>query len=241
MADKTFQVGLSFSADTSKARQEIDKLKNDLSNLTVNSKLGALSSSTIDQAAKLRGILEEATRATGKLDLTKFERGIASAQIDMHKLAQEFQKIDGGQFFNNLAQQVMAADTRVNILSGTVKKFAQGLMNTAMWTVQSNAIHAVQSALRGAYSYAQQLNKGLTDIAIVSDLNTQQLTEFAKTANQMAKDLSANTKDVVSGALIYYQAGLSDEEVLKRTETTIKLAQTSGESAEQISSYMTAI
>ena len=57
----------------------------------------------------------------------------------------------------------------------------------------------------------------------------------------MAQDLSANTKDVVSGALIYYQAGLSDEEVLERTETTIKLAQTSGESAEQISSYMTAI
>ena len=57
----------------------------------------------------------------------------------------------------------------------------------------------------------------------------------------MAKDLSASTNDVVSGALIYYQAGLNDEEVLKRTETTIKLAQTSGESAEQISSYMTAI
>ena len=57
----------------------------------------------------------------------------------------------------------------------------------------------------------------------------------------MARDLSASTSDVVSGALIYYQAGLSDEEVLKRTETTIKLAQTSGESAEQISSYMTAI
>lgn len=72
-------------------------------------------------------------------------------------------------------------------------------------------------------------------------MNTEQLTAFARTANQMAKDLSANTKDVVSGALIYYQAGLSDEEVIKRTETTIKLAQTSGESAEQISSYMTAI
>ena len=110
-----------------------------------------------------------------------------------------------------------------------------------MWTIQSNAIHAGEGALRSAYTYAQQLNKGLTDIAIVSDLSGSQLAQFAKTANQMAKDLSASTKDVVSGALIYYQAGLSDEEVIKRTETTIKLAQTSGESAEQISSYMTAI
>lgn len=107
--------------------------------------------------------------------------------------------------------------------------------------MQSNAIHAVEGALSSAYGYAQKLNKGLTDIAIVSDLSTEQLTAFAKTANQMAKDLSASTSDVVSGALIYYQAGLSNEEVIKRTETTIKLAQTSGESAEQISSYMTAI
>jgi TP901 family phage tail tape measure protein len=99
----------------------------------------------------------------------------------------------------------------------------------------------VQSALQGAYSYAQQLNKGLTDIAIVSDLGTEQLAKFARTANQMSKQLSASTADYVSGALIYYQAGLSDEQVIERTNTTIKLAQTSGETAESISSYMTAI
>lgn len=57
----------------------------------------------------------------------------------------------------------------------------------------------------------------------------------------MAKELSASTSEYVSGALIYYQAGLSDEEVIERTNTTIKLAETSGETAEAISSYMTAI
>ena len=239
------QVGLSFTADTSKARQELDKLKNDLSKIVSTTNIGKVNGAefnkVIEQASQLRGILEKATAASGKLDLTKFQRGIQSANIDLRTMAKEFQNIDGGNFFNNLAQQVMAADTKINILSGTLKKFAQGLMNTAMWTMQSNAIHAVQSALSSAYGYAQKLNKGLTDIAIVSDLSTQQLADFAKTANQMAKDLSASTNDVVSGALIYYQAGLNDEEVIKRTETTIKLAQTSGESAEQISSYMTAI
>lgn len=245
MPEKTIPIGLSFTADTTKARQEMDKLKNDLSKIISSTNIGQTNSTQfnqiINQAAQLRGILEKATTSAGRLDLSKFERSLKSANIDLNAMAREFQKIDGGQFFNNLAQQVMSADTKVNILSGTLKKFAQGLMNTAMWTVQSNAIHAVEGALSSAYNYAQKLNKGLTDIAIVSDLNTEQLTNFAKTANQMAKDLSASTSDVVSGALIYYQAGLSDEEVIKRTETTIKLAQTSGESAEQISSYMTAI
>ena len=110
-----------------------------------------------------------------------------------------------------------------------------------MWTIQSNAIHAVQSALQGAYSYAQKLNKGLTDIAIVSNLSTDQLAEFAKSANVAAKELSTTTNEYVKGALIYYQQGLDDDAVAKRTETTIKMANASGESAETISSYMTAI
>lgn len=245
MPDTQLKIGLSFTADTSKARQEMDKLKNDLSKIVSTTNVGQMNTvqfkNVIDQAAQLRGILEQATKSTGKLDLSKFERGLKAANIDLNTMAREFKNIDGGAFFNDLAKQVMAADTGVNILSGRLKKFAQGLMNTAMWTIQSNAIHAVQSALQGAYGYAQKLNKGLTDIAIVSDLNTQQLTEFAKTANQMAKELSASTADYVSGALIYYQAGLSDEEVIERTNTTIRLAQTSGESAEAISSYMTAI
>ncbi len=148
---------------------------------------------------------------------------------------------DGEAAFKQLASAIYNAQTPVRTLDGLLGKFMKGLGNVAVWTVQSNAIHAFQSALQGAFSYAEKLNKGLTDIAIVSDLTGNQLADFAKTANQMAKDLSASTSEVVSGALIYYQAGLSDEEVIERTETTIKLAQTSGESAEQISSYMTAI
>lgn len=155
MAEKqTFQIGLSFSADTTKARQEIDKLKNDLSKIVSTAGVGQSMSpqfnTVISQAAQLRGILEEATKATGKLDLSKFERGIKAANIDLNTMAMEFKAIDGGQFFNNLATQVLQADTQVTLLTGRLKKFAQGLANTAMWTLQSNAIHAVQSALTGA-------------------------------------------------------------------------------------------
>ena len=134
--DKRLTVGLSFTADTSKARQEIDKLKNDLSSIISNANIGKVNSGqfnqVINQAAQLRGILEKATAATGKLDLSQFQRGVKAANIDLRAMAQEFQKIDGGNFFNSLAKQVMAADTKVNILTGTLKKFAQGLANTAM-------------------------------------------------------------------------------------------------------------
>ena len=243
--DRRINVGLSFTADTSKARQELAKLKDDLTKTISTSKIGQNTDlkfdKAIQQAAQLRGILEGATDSVGNFDLTKFTRQLNASGMSMKQVYSSLKTIGAESVFDDLAAQIQNSNANVQILSGSLKKFAQGLMNTAMWTIQSNAIHAVESALSNAYSYAQKLNKGLTDIAIVSDLNTQQLTEFARTANQMAKELSASTADYVSGALIYYQAGLSDEEVIERTNTTIKLAETSGETAEQISSYMTAI
>ena len=246
MADqRTINVGLSFTADTTKARQELAKLKDDLTKTISTSKIGQDTTAQFDEAIKrasqLRGILEGATSATGDFNLTKFRNELDRSGMTMQQVFTSLKEIGATDVFNDLAAQIQNSNSRANTLSGTLKKFAQGLMNTAMWTIQSNAIHAVEGALSSAYGYAQKLNKGLTDIAIVSDLNTQQLTEFARTANKMAQELSSSTADYVSGALIYYQAGLSDEEVIERTNTTIKLAQTSGESAEQISSYMTAI
>ena len=239
--DRRINVGLSFTADTSKAREALDKLRQDISKVTVGKEFGAGFDDAITRVQKFQGILETARNTAGGLDLTKLNKGLSAAGMNLDQVFLDLNKIGANDAFQSLGTEILNANANVSVLHGALKKFADGLKNTAMWTIQSNAIHAVESALSSAYGYAQKLNKGLTDIAIVSDLNTQQLTEFARTANQMAKELSASTADYVSGALIYYQAGLSDEEVIERTNTTLKLAETSGESAEAISSYMTAI
>lgn len=250
MPNATSTYTLRFNADTSQAKQELQGLQNSINNLiTLRNKADPLKDfkSSINDAvgdvAKLSAELTAATNGNGTLNIGKLANAwkASGKTLDDYRRSLSALGPEGERAFRDLATAIANAQKPVRELDGLIGKFAKGLANTAMWTLQSNAIHAFQSALRGAFSYAQQLNKGLTDIAIVSDLTGSQLAQFAKTANQMAKDLSASTKDVVSGALIYYQAGLSDEEVIKRTETTIKLAQTSGESAEQISSYMTAI
>lgn len=250
MPNGTATYTLRFNADTSQAKQELQGLQNSINNLiTLRNKTDPLKDfkSSINDAvgdvAKLSAELTAATNNNGTLNIGKLANAwkASGKTLDDYRRSLSALGPEGERAFRDLATAIANAQKPVRELDGLIGKFAKGLANTAMWTLQSNAIHAFQSALSGAFNYAQKLNKGLTDIAIVSDLTGNQLAQFAKTANQMAKDLSASTSDVVSGALIYYQAGLSDEEVIKRTETTIKLAQTSGESAEQISSYMTAI
>lgn len=67
------------------------------------------------------------------------------------------------------------------------------------------------------------------------------MNKFATYANRAAQALGASTLDYTNAALIYYQQGLSGDEVTKRADATVKLANVTGQSAKDISNYMTAI
>jgi TP901 family phage tail tape measure protein len=64
---------------------------------------------------------------------------------------------------------------------------------------------------------------------------------FAVQANKAAKELGASTKSYTDAALIYYQQGLSDEEVAARSDVTIKAANVTGQSAQTVSEQLTAV
>jgi hypothetical protein len=96
-------------------------------------------------------------------------------------------------------------------------------------------------AIQGAYGYAQDLNESLTNIAIVTGRSTDQMAAFAEQANKSAQALSVSTTAYTDAALIYYQQGLDDAAVKARTDITMQMSNVTGESAEHVSSYMTAI
>lgn len=96
-------------------------------------------------------------------------------------------------------------------------------------------------SIQGAYGYAQDLNKSLNSIRIVTGDSADKMATLAENANKAAQSLSTSTLAYTDAALIYYQQGLSDKEVAARTETTLKMSNVTGESAEEVSSYMTAI
>jgi len=62
------------------------------------------------------------------------------------------------------------------------------------------------------------------------------MAKFAEEANKAAKELSTTTTQYTNASLIFYQQGLSDAEVKKRTDVVIKMANASRQSAEEVSS-----
>lgn len=64
---------------------------------------------------------------------------------------------------------------------------------------------------------------------------------FAKNANNAAKNLGASTKEYTQAALIYYQQGDNDAEAQAKADVTLKTANVTGQSGQEVSEQLTAV
>ena len=248
---KQLNVSLAVTANTGQAKQQLEQLQQKLQNLTMTSsnlKIG-LDAGEIQKASQavleLSGHLKAATNAnTGILDFTKLTSSIKSSGTTLQEYSQQLLKLgpQGKQAFNELASSVAKSEIPIKRLSGLLGEFGTVLKNTIRWQISSSLIHGFMGSIQQAYGYAQDLNKSLNKIQIVTGLSDNQMAKFAQSANTAAKALSTTTTKYTDAALIYYQQGIRDEkEIAERTNTTIKLANVTGQSAETVSNQMTAI
>lgn len=245
---KQVNVNLTFTADTSAAKNSLKELQIQLNSLLTNTqsmKFGLTDemSEAVLECGKLQVALKNATSETGSLDLTAFKKELESAGLTVDDIAESLgmMGVEGYQAFYRLSQSVANAEVPLKRVNTLAQKFATTLANTIRWQISSSALNAVTGAVSTAYYYAKDLNKSLNDIRIVSSESAKDMKEFAKYANESAKALSVNTLAYTDAALIFYQQGLADEEVKSRTDTVLKMSNVTGESAEDVSSYMTAI
>lgn len=250
MADKQLNMILKFQADTNQAKKEIVDLANTLR--TVAS-MQVVDNNTIDlnalqqgrQAASelLRHLQKAVNIDTGKLNLATFSSSLKTSGKTLKDYKNELEACGpaGQEAFQKVAISIATAENPVRRLNKTMQGFLTTLKNTAKWQLSSTIVHGFIGALQSAYGYAQNLNKSLTNIQIVTGQSAEQMEQFAIRANKAAKVLSASTLAYTDAALIYYQQGLDDSAVEERTNTTIKMMNVTGQSAEEVSSYMTAI
>ena len=247
---KQLNVSLGISADTSQAKAQIQDLQKSLQAVAT---LPAKSSSLFDDvqlkkasqaAMELEQHLNKAVNVnTGKLDLSRFSSSLKASNKDLNSYCTTLLSTGatGRQAFLQLAQAIASADTPVTRINAKVAELGTTLKNTARWQISSSILHGFMGAVQSAYGYAQDLNESLNNIRIVTGKSTETMDEFAVKANKAARALSTSTTAYTDAALIFYQQGLDDSQVEERTNATIKMAHAAGESATEVSSYMTAI
>lgn len=247
---KQLNVNLSFTADTSKARSQLQDLQNQLSKLTsapaqqLNLKWTEQIQQATVAAMELKTHLSNATNIqTGALDFTKLNASIKASGKNLAEYGRQLQSLGpaGQQAFISLANAVAQSEIPIRRSNVALQEMMTTLKNTARWQLSSSMLHGFMGAVQSAYGYAQDLNESLNNIRIVTDKNIEQMAKFAEQANKAAKALSTTTTEYTNASLIYYQQGLNDSEVAKRTDITVKMANAAGQSAQIVSDQLTSV
>ena len=210
-------------------------------NLTeANQKLGQVQ----ETAKKVQQALEDSYNAKlDTTDLNKFQKLLKDQGLNLQAIKKDFAEagIQGQIAFRNLNTELLTTNKYAKQTSQWLDKMAETLSNTVRWSIASTAVNSITGSIQKAYSFTKQLDSSLNDIRIVTEKSADDMDRFARKANEAAKALGAQTLDYTKASLIFYQQGLSDEEVASRANVTTKVANVTRTSADVASEQLTAI
>lgn len=240
-----FNVG--FNVDKS-ALTEIKSSLTEIQKLANSSNTGSGIDDNLRQAAtaakQLENILNQSWNSKlQQFDLSKFNQSIKESygSVSDLKTQLELGGAVGGTAFNKLSSNILNTNLQLKESHKLLDDFATTFKNTVRYGISSSIFNNLSNSLRQAFDYTKRLDTSLNEIRIVSEKSADDMERFARQANEAAKSLGASTLDYTGASVIYYQQGLNDEEVAARAETTLKAANVTGQSGEDVSEQLTAI
>lgn len=210
--------------DPSKTQQDLEKIKTAAKN--------------VEDA-----LTKSFNKELGTLNVAKFNKEIKNSHGSLSTLHKDFALAGsaGQNAFRNIATQVMTTNLQLKDSYTFLDKMAETMGNTIKWNIASSAMNMFTGRVQEAYGYVKHLDSSLNDIRIVTGQSAEEMAKFAQQANKAAQALGKTTTDYTEASLIYYQQGLSDAEVKAKTETTLKAANVTGQSAQAVSEQLTAV
>ena len=210
--DKRFNINLSFTADTARAKKQMQELRNSLQSIMqapINGMPDGLSDDLVQAsraAAELEVHLRNAVNTkTGTIDFSKFNQSLKESGTSLKQYGQNLISIgnNGQKAFLQLTSAIAQSETPLRRTNGLLTNFLVTLKNTAKWQISSSILHGLTGAVQSAFSYAEDLNESLNNIRIVTGYNTEQMAKFASQANKAAKALSTTTTAYTDPGPIY--------------------------------------
>lgn len=241
-----YKVDTTSLQDARKSLQELQKMSLETFNSIGNNRNAANSARELSLLKRDALELERALARSFNADL-----GVTNVQrlrnelshLPMREIGERFAMAGaaGQNAFNTVAGQALSLNNTLKQTGPILTKIQQTLTNALSWNLVTGVFNQITKSISQAWGYSKNLDNSLNNIRIVTRQSAEEMERFAQTAQKTAKGLGQGTVDYTDAALIYYQQGLSDEEVAKKTETTLKTANVTGKSAADVSKLLTAV
>lgn len=222
--------------------EKLKELKQNLANVGVTT--------TEEQLEKLKQKFQEAgvsieqlSKATTLEDFNNIIANIKTEKLEEVKPLLE-----------QMGLSLQQVDGRIKIVSSSLERNKQAVEQTdnaykdidalkqriTYFFGLNNAINLARRAIRNALNTIKELDKTMTETAVVTDFDIgdmwEQLPEYTKRANE----LGVATNDAYAAATLYYQQGLKTNEAIAISNETLKMARIAGIEAAEATDYMTA-
>ena len=250
MANNQIKFGIGFNVDKTGLNQIRAELQQ-IANMTQGEFLKLNTKGTTSDLFAARRAAEELDNALNKafnkelgtLNVAKFNQALKTSDKTIDQLYADLSKcgIKGQQAFRSIATEALTTNRQLKQTHNLIDKMAETMGNTIKWGVASSVMNSFTGSVQKAYGYVKNLDRSLNDIRIVTGKSVEDMDNFAERASKASKALAASTTDYTEAALIYYQQGLADKEVQTRAETTLKAANVTGQSGQEVSEQLTAV
>ena len=253
MAQKNHKIGIEvgYSLDKTGLQEVINSLqtvisltKKELNAGNLSEDLRKAKEETKEVAQQMQSILNASWNPKlNQLDLSKVNQSIKATYGNMGNLQKKFEAMGdaGARGYNAIAREVLNTNLQLKQSSKLLDDMAVSMGNTIKWGLTSSVFNNLTGSLQKAWDFSKGLDSSLNDIRIVTGKSADEMARFAKTANTAASKLGASTRDFTEAALIYYQQGDSDAVANAKAEITLKTANVTGQSADEVSEQLTAV
>lgn len=235
---------IQFNADTKSLQSQLATVQKDLSkafNVTLNTAdIDVKMSAAVRSAQVLERALTKATTING----TAFSALNAELRKANMSAGELVTTLSGAQMRESASMFINTftyADRSALVLSGRIKEMGRVLAQSFKFTTAQAFLRFMDSALQSGVQWSKDMNKALTDIAIVTGAVGEDLDRIFNQVLTGAQQLKVAAREYAEAALIFYQQGLGEEEVAKRTDVTIKAAKAAGQSTKEMSEQLTAV
>ena len=206
----------------------------------VNANLKTARSTANDYSGELKGIqeqfnlLKDKLIKRGVLGATEGEAGDLQKQIDA--IEQQMASLQsaivaqGPKAANNLPDTPSREATdQAFDAERDAQQFKDNLKQAiAHWLSAQQVITMVKEGIRQAWTDIQGLDKAMTNIAVVTDMSVSDLWGKINDYMAIAQEYGVTTQGVYEVSQLYYQQGLSTNEVMEATTETLKMARIAG-------------
>lgn len=232
-----------FNVDAKELEGVVKTLDKEMQKVTASQSLGNISETLHSARAAgelLKTTLRKATTVDG-VSMSRFNAELIKAGTNANQMARLFTSNNMTQHMSELVKSISSASTHVGVLNEGFKEMRRVLSQSVKYRAAMQAQDFVLKQAQEAVRWTRELNKSLTAIQTVSQKTSAEMGRVFDLAISKSKELRTTVRQYADASLIFYQQGLADQEVERRTDITVKAARAAGDSAQSMADQLTAV